>query len=588
MWLSLIAATRLIAAPSELRVGVAGHAFDHLGGIGEQAEAAVDSGANIIYATGLGGLGYQGLPAAEKFEEEKRRAAAYHRRAKAGGIRLVMGYLCATSIVKLEEFDRNWTQELRAQFRTRPSEWRQQDRNGKPLASWYGGDYQPACMKHPDWRAYERFMVREQLEAGCDGIFFDNPTVHPQGCYCEHCMKGFAEFLASAEARPKSVSGWREFAAAHPKEFMRFRCTIARDFLREMRESARKVNRRALVTCNNSFNSPDVLFSQCRSYAYNIYELSKAEDFVVVEDMGTQPWVLATGKTLEYGPSYRQLHAISHGKPIVAVTITENDYHTPPNLVRLAMAEAAANNASYLSWPTWPENVRQRMCGAIRPQADFLRRNEKLLNDTRARRDVIVFLPFRRWVETEKCTVSGLAAALTKANVQYEVVCEDELGRELRGKCKVLVVESHSVLKGDETVAVEKFERVGGRVIAADEKSDWLGEAQRAVDKPSIVVRGPPTLRAMMRDQPDRTIIHLLNLNVERLSSFEDKVHPASEVRVICRVPFTRVSAVRALTADEHATQGALQFTMQREGRGTLIETTLGKVEIATMLIVER
>jgi len=37
-------------------------------------------------------------------------------------------------------------------------------------------------MNHPDWRTYERFMVRQQLESGCDGIFFDNPTVHPQGC----------------------------------------------------------------------------------------------------------------------------------------------------------------------------------------------------------------------------------------------------------------------------------------------------------------------------------------------------------------------------------------------------------------------
>ena len=53
--------------PRELRVGRAGHAFDHLGGFGDQAEAAAASGATIIYATGLGGAGYSGLPPQTEF-----------------------------------------------------------------------------------------------------------------------------------------------------------------------------------------------------------------------------------------------------------------------------------------------------------------------------------------------------------------------------------------------------------------------------------------------------------------------------------------------------------------------------------------
>ena len=56
-------------------------------------------------------------------------------------------------------------------------------------------------MNNPDWRNYEEFMVRQQLETGHDGIFFDNPTVHPQGCYCPHCMERFDAFPASNELR---------------------------------------------------------------------------------------------------------------------------------------------------------------------------------------------------------------------------------------------------------------------------------------------------------------------------------------------------------------------------------------------------
>src|SRR5213075_1980180 len=104
-------------------------------------------------------------------------------------------------------------------------------------------------------------------------------------------------------------------------------------FFADIRACARSIKRDALITANNSLNSPDVLFSQCRNYGYNIYEMSKVEDLVVVEDMSSQPRVLPGGKTVEYGPTYKQLSAISHGKPVVAVTIADSDYHTAPDLV---------------------------------------------------------------------------------------------------------------------------------------------------------------------------------------------------------------------------------------------------------------
>ena len=572
----------------ELRVGVAGHAFDHLGGFAEQAEAATASGANIIYATGLGGDGYSGLPPIEILKRRHEAAAAYARRAKSHGIRLALGYLCATSIVKLETFDQNWTLEFRSQFQTPPAEWRQQDRDGHPLPSWYGGDYQPACMNNPDWRKYEQFMVREQLTTGHDGVFFDNPTVHPQGCYCPHCMKSFSAFLRQqgAKVTDQSLAALRQLAVQRTNDFLRFRCTIARDFLADIRRYARTINPRALITCNNSLNSVEVFYSQCRNYGYNISELSQAEDFVVVEDMGNQPRTLANGKTLEYGPTYKQLHAISHGKPVVAVTIAEADYHTPPNLVRLAMAEAAANNASYLSWPTWPENQRARMAAAIRPQADFLRAHERLLNNTRARRDAVLFLPFRRWTETNTCTASRLAARLTQANLQYEVLSENNFNSAGLEDVKVVLVENLSVCDSREQAVLEKFQRNGGRVVAANQPG-WMETLQQSIGPPAIVLRGPATLRAVVRDQPSRTLVHLLNLNVQRLSSFEDRVTPVTEVTLTCRVPFKNVRSVRALAADADATAGPLPFTTRREGKESVVEISVPRLQIATIMVID-
>ena len=74
------------------------------------------------------------------------------------------------------------------------------------------------------------------------------------------------------------------------------------------------------------------------------------------------------------------------------------------------------------------------MIAAVRPEANFLRRNERIAERRADRADVVLFLPFRRWVDTEQCAASHLAAELTKANIQYIVVSEDEFANtEPRG-----------------------------------------------------------------------------------------------------------------------------------------------------------
>jgi hypothetical protein len=325
-----------------------------------------------------------------------------------------------------------------------------------------------------------------------------------------------------------------------------------------------------------------------------------------VEDMSSQPRTLPGGQVIEYGPTYKQLHAISHGKPVVAVTIAEADYHTPPNLVRLAMAEAAANEASYLSWPTWPEPERKRMCDLIRPQADFLRHNADLLNGTRARRDVVLFLPFRNWLVTGQCRASQLAAELARNNLQFEVICEDDfrpdtesrvptgkapavssrgIPKQLRGT-RVLIAGSRADFVASETNLLDRFTRAGGSVITA-EKADWLKDVQAVITQPSIRLAGAPTVRAVVRDQPHRTLVHLLNLNVQRISTSEDKVTPVTELRVAVVVPLKKVHSVRALTADAAGTAGAVPFTSTAKGRETLVQITIPRLEIATIVVIE-
>ena len=596
-WIGLTAATLgvvssclALADEPPLSIGVADHAFDHLGNIGDQAPAAAASGATIIYTTGFGPTGYLGLPKPEQLISARISISTYIRDARARGVRVSIGYVCATSIVKLDEFDRNWTPGFRAKFKTPPGDWLQQDRDGKPLASWYGGDYRPACMNNPDWRAYEKEIVRLQLESGNDGIFFDNPTVHPQGCYCEHCMRRFGTFLhdEGVELEPTGnpdVTELRKLAINRPKDFLRFRTTIAADFLRDMRNYARAINPHALVTCNNSLNSPEAFFSQCRTYAYDIEQMSRAEDLVVVEDMGSQPRVLPDGRTVEYGPVYQLLHAISHGKPVVAVTLADGDYHTSPNLMRLAMAEAAAHGASYLSWPTWPEDVRQQMIDAVRPEADLLRQNASLLNNCRQRADLLLFLPFRRWEETTDCAALNIARALEAANVQFEVVSEDDLAGRLGADGRPpLLIESESVLGTSEKKLLEEFKASGGKVIVAEGK--WLQGLQGA-GRSLDILTPHPTLRAVVCDQPNKTIVHLLNLDIQRLSSFQDSVTPLTNIRIRVRVAAHVAHSVAALSADNQASRGPIEFEAKSQAGESTVTITLPRLVVSTILSID-
>jgi hypothetical protein len=219
---------------------------------------------------------------------------------------------------------------------------------------------------------------------------------------------------------------------------------------------------------------------------------------------------------------------------------------------------------------------------------------------------VVLFLPFRNWLVTDKCPASRLAADLARANVQFEVICEDALrpapeARLLPGKfpaaaptavpqplrgTKLLVAASRSDFTQHELNVLEKFTRAGGSIITA-EKADWLKDVQAALGQPAIQVRGAPAVRAVVRDQPHRTIVHLLNLNVQRLSSLEDRVTPANDLPVEVLVPLKNVRAVRALTADAAATSGAVSFSARPAGRQTLVQMTLPRLEIATLLVIE-
>jgi hypothetical protein len=216
---------------------------------------------------------------------------------------------------------------------------------------------------------------------------------------------------------------------------------------------------------------------------------------------------------------------------------------------------------------------------------ELLGQHQQWLASTQPRRDVVLFLPYRRWIETDTCNASALAAKLSQANVQYEVVCEDDFRLPRLQAAKALLVESLSVLNSEEKTTAEALRRAGGVVIAAD-ADEWLSRIKSQTGAPSVVVRGPATVRAVVCDQPRRTLVHLLNLNIYRRSSFEDEVHPAENLRLTVRVPFHSGCLVPAVSADAKSTSGKLAAAFCEDAEGGVVEFVVPRLDVAAILVL--
>ena len=151
----------------------------------------------------------------------------------------------------------------------------------------------------------------------------------------------------------------------------------------------------------------------------------------------------------------------------------------------------------------------------------------------------------------------------------------------------MLLTDTGSDFTAVESKAVARFSQAGGKLVTAD-RPDWLAAVQTAIGQPSVTVQGPPSVRTVLRDQPGRTVAHLLNLNVQRLSSFQDRVEAATNLVLTLRVPFKKVRLVQALTADADSTSGPLTFTTQSEGKETVVQVSVQRLEVSLMVIIER
>ncbi len=168
------------------------------------------------------------------------------------------------------------------------------------------------------------------------------------------------------------------------------------------------------------------------------------------------------------------------------------------------------------------------------------------------------------------------------------MVCEDDLEKALAATNapRALIVESAEILNEAEKAVIEKYKAAGGQVIWSQSPT-WFKDFPVAAKTPTVVMDGQPTTRVIVRDQGKKTIVHILNLNVERLSSFTDRVKPATDVHFSLHCAGEAPRSVTALSADPDATRGAIQFTTRTGKEGSEIELMIPRVTLSTILVIE-
>jgi len=181
-----------------------------------------------------------------------------------------------------------------------------------------------ACLSHPEWRAYLKTRVERAVQAGCDGVMWDNAF---SPCSCPRCQAGF--------------SSWRQRTGApdDPQALAAYNREMMSALLAELQAHAHR---------------PDFLmYANCHK---GLYSVNRAANAIDTED-GFEPGLDSQGRVVSNIGALRYLWAEGEGWRPVRVEYQfrlhsgpfESRFTVPlmPRSHQLAIAEAAAHHVGF-------------------------------------------------------------------------------------------------------------------------------------------------------------------------------------------------------------------------------------------------
>jgi hypothetical protein len=179
----------------------------------------------------------------------------------------------------------------------RDKDWYAMDPRGRRIY-YYTGRYM-TCWSHPAWLAHLKEMVKGIVDAGAEGVFFDNPwhgaqPLHikgawlgPVGCYCKRCQAAFRQDTGIA-AIPQRISPATDEVS---QRYLRWRAAQVTQTMQMLADYARSLNPDVVVSANDfdAIMRPSYLI-----YGIDLQTLAKVQDVIMIEDFALPRWEPAT------------------------------------------------------------------------------------------------------------------------------------------------------------------------------------------------------------------------------------------------------------------------------------------------------
>jgi len=229
-------------------------------------------------------------------------------------------------------------------------DWYARDVRGR-LIFYYTGRYL-TCWLHPEWTAHLREMVHGAIEAGADGVFFDNPWHAGQpldflgtwmggaGCYCARCRDTFRQ--ASGREIPTRLSPEGD---EDSRLYLLWRADLVTRTLRELAGYARALKPDVLVSAND-FDA--VMRPSYLIYGIDLQALAGVQDLLMIEDYGLPRWEMEGGLLVNNALTLRTARALAGETPVTTDPYDQgigfDPVYAPRRFVQ-GVAEAAACGA---------------------------------------------------------------------------------------------------------------------------------------------------------------------------------------------------------------------------------------------------
>lgn len=392
--------------------------------------------------------------------------------------------------LKVSTYMKTTSIQWKPMFHERPEskDWIMVYQDGSPAL--YGRD--PArymgCLNNAGWRGFLKEMIKEAVDVGVDGLFYDNHFVPRQlkgsveegfaeawACYCGTCAEQFKTYT-------QKKLGWACDLPVTPdwdhpvwQAFIDFRDEALVDVTKMIVEYAKELKPDIIVYPNVC--PPWMGGGGAKGSATN--ELADVVDVLLFEG-DTQPRIEYTGgqpRPINAAVDWKYATALSN-KPIFSRAHSPTNTYSPEESM-LGIAESIAFGGLYnyiIANVLEKEDVKRE---GVARYYGFLKDNEELYTDVVEPADVAIFMssPTVKFYYPDQVahgdelpkSIQGFAQALAELHIPFNVLVEDQILTD--HGYRVLVLPNSACLSDAHVAAIRKFVEAGGAVVASCETS---------------------------------------------------------------------------------------------------------------------